>query len=694
MTQSSNPLLAEWTGPHGGVPPFDQVRPELFPAAFEEAMALFRADIARITENAAPANFANSISAFEDAGRAYGRVMSLWHVWTSTLNSKTVQALDLEWSPKFAAFHDEIIQNGELFARIEEVYLDGEMESLSVEQRRLVWKHYTDFVRRGARLGPELKAELSALNQRLAALFTTFSQNELADEEEHWLVLKSPEDLAGLPEALLDGYAAGAQDKGLSGKWLVANSRSAMEPFLIYAARRDLREKGWRMWIRRGDNGGAHDNNAVCSEILRLRARRAHLLGYPTHAHWRLDDAMAKTPEAAMALMLEVWPAALARAREELGEAQEIARQEDGPSPLQPWDVRHYAEKLRKAKYDLDESQLKPYLQVDQMAEAVRWASGELFGLGWAEVQGVPLAHPDIRVYEVSGPDGRRAGLWYFDPYAREGKQSGAWMSEYRTQERLRGEIVPIVSNNTNFVKGRPGEPVLISWDDAVTLFHEFGHALHGLVSDVTYPTLAGTNVARDFVELPSQLNENWLRAPEVLKRFARHCSTGEPIPDELLAKVQRARGFNQGFAAVEYLASAIVDMRLHLAGDGPIDVKAFERELLAEIGMPSEMVMRHRIPHFGHVFSGDGYAAGYYSYLWSEVLDHDAYEAFVEEGGPFNTETARRYRDAILKVGDTVDPAMAFRSFRGRDPDPGAYFRSKGFAAAAGEPHAGGAEA
>ena len=683
MIQAASPLLAEWTGPYGGIPPFDQIRVELFPDAFRQSMDLDRAEIARICDNPEPATFANTIAALESAGRAYGRVMSLWSVWSSTLNDKQVQAIELEWSPRFAAFHDEIVQNPRLFARIGQVYQGKEIKSLSAEQQRLVWKLHTDFVRRGAQLGPEPKAELSALNQRLAGLFTQFSQNELADEEEQHLLLASPDDLEGLPPSLVDGYAAAAQGKGLEGQWVVANTRSAMEPFLIYAARRDLREAGFRMWVSRGDDGDAHDNNAICQEILQLRIKRAKLLGYPTHAHWRLDDAMAKTPEAAMELMLKVWPAALGRAREEIAEAQALADREGGPARLEPWDLRYYGEKLRKAKYDLDDSLLKPYLQLEKLADAVRWASGRLFGLDWAEISDAPVAHPDIRVFKVTGPDGALVGLWYFDPYAREGKQSGAWMSEYRVQERFERAITAIVSNNCNFVKAGPGDPALISWDDGVTLFHEFGHALHGLASDVTYPTLSGTSVARDFVELPSQLNENWLRAPELLRRFARHYQTDEPIPDELLAKLERARSFNQGFSTVEYLASAIVDMRLHLAGDGPIDVKAFERELLAEIGMPHEMVMRHRIPHFGHVFAGDGYAAGYYSYLWAEVLDHDAFEAFVEEGGPFNPETARRYRETILKIGDTKDPGVAFRDFRGRDPEPGAYFRYKGFATA-----------
>jgi peptidyl-dipeptidase Dcp len=675
-----NPLLESWPGPYGGVPPFDRIAPPHFPRAFDSAMAEHRAEIAAIAGCAEPPTFENTVAALEDAGRTYGRVMALWSIFTSTFNTREVQAIDLDWQPRFAAFADEVTHNPRLFARLEAVHDSEEKARLTPEQRRLVWKHHNGFVRQGARLAPEAKAQLSACNQQLASLYTRFSQNELADEEQRQLVLERPEDLEGLPASLVDGYAAAAAEKGLAGKWVVANTRSAMEPFLTFSGRRDLREAGWRMWTLRGDNGDLHDNNAICTEILQLRARRAKLLGYETHAHWRLEDSMARTPGTAMALMLKVWPAAVARARAEAAELQALADREGAGIRIEPWDWRYYAEKVRKAAYDLDQAEVKPYLQLDRLEEALHWTSGELFGLKWSRVHDAPTAHPDISVHKVEGADGALVGLWYFDPYARKAKQSGAWMNEYRTQERFRRPVAPIVSNNCNFVPGPQGEPVLISWDDAVTMFHEFGHALHGLVSCVDYPGLAGTNVARDFVELPSQLNERWLPTHEVLSRFARHTATGAPMPEALAAKIKAAETFNQGFAVVEYLASAIVDMRLHLEGESPIDTHAFERRILEEIGMPREIAMRHRIPHFGHVFGGDGYSAGYYSYLWSEVLAHDAFEAFLEAGGPFDAAVASRYRRTILAAGDTAPPEEAWRAFRGRDPDPDAYFRAKGF--------------
>ncbi len=616
---TANPVLAEWTGPYGGVPAFDRIEVGMFPPAFEAAMAEHRAEIARIADNPEPATFENTLAALEDSARAYDRAHALFGVYTSTLNGKDVQAIERDWAPKFAAFHDEIVQNPRLFARIEAVYASPDKAALTPEQQRLAWKYYTDYVRQGAKLSPEEKAVLSGYNQRLAALFTRFSQNELADEEDYRLVLESEADLAGLPASQVAGYATAAAEKGLAGKWAVANTRSAMEPFLTFSDRRDLRERGWRMWIMRGDNGGEHDNNALCAEILLLRAKRAKLLGYPTHAHWRLETAMAKTPENAMKLMMQVWPAAVARVREEVADMQAVADKEGANLTIQPWDYRYYAEKVRKAKYDLDNAEIKPYMQMEKLREGVHWAAGQLYGFTWTEVHDAPTARPDIRVFKVTRADGSLDGLWYFDPYARDGKSSGAWMNHYRVQERFRGDVRPIVSNNTNFVKAAPGEPVLISWDDGITMFHEFGHAIHGLNSDVAYPTLAGTNVARDFVEFPSQLNENWLRTPQVLNRFALHYETGAPMPAALLAKIDKASTFNQGFATVEYLASAIVDMKLHLAGEQPLDMHAFETACLAEIGMPAEIVMRHRIPQFGHIFSGDGYAAGYYSYLWAE---------------------------------------------------------------------------
>jgi peptidyl-dipeptidase Dcp len=460
------------------------------------------------------------------------------------------------------------------------------------------------------------------------------------------------------------------------------NTRSSIEPFLTYSSRRDLREKAWRMFVNRGDNGDVNDNNAIISEVLQLRAERAKLLGYQTHAHWRLENAMAKTPERAMQLMEAVWKPAVARVREEVADMQALADKEGAKIKIEPWDYRYYSEKVRKAKYDLDQNEVKPYLQLEKLREGMFWVAGELFNFSFTPVKDVPVFHPDVRVWEVKDKtSGKHVGLWYFDPYAREGKRSGAWMNAYRNQERLDGNITTIVSNNSNFVNGKPGEPVLISWDDATTLFHEFGHALHGLSSNVTYPSLSGTNVARDYVEFPSQLLEHWVSTPEVLQKFAVHYQTGKPIPQDLVERIKKAGTFNQGFSTIEYLASALVDMKLHLAGSQKIDADAFERETLAQIGMPGEIVMRHRTPQFGHVFSSDGYSAGYYSYLWSDVLNADAFEAFNEAaGGPYDKTIAKKLRQYIFSVGNTIDPAEAYKKFRGRDPQTEALMRKRGF--------------
>jgi peptidyl-dipeptidase Dcp len=675
-----NPLLADWSGPYGGVPPFDRIEVEMFPSAFEASMNAYRTEVHGIADNPAPPTFENTLAALEDAGRAYGRVTSIFDVYTSTMNDKTVQKIDREWRPKMAAFSDEITQNEKLFRRIEAIYEAREKSGLSPEQQRLAWYYHTRFVREGARLGPDDKGVLSKYNQRLAELYAKFSQNQLHDEESYMLVLENEKDLAGLPGWLREAAAQSAKEKKLAGRWVVMNTRSAMEPFLTYADRRDLREKAWRLWIKRGDNPGEHDNNPVVVEILRLRAKRAKLLGYETYAHWRVQDEMAKTPERAMDLMMKVWPAAVARVRQEVADMQAVADNEGAKLTIEPWDYRYYAEKVRKAKYDIDENEIKPYLQLEKIRDAVFWASGQLYGYQYREVHGLPTVKPDVRTWEVSDADGKVIGVWYWDPYARDGKSSGAWMNEYREQERFRKPILTIVSNNSNFVKAAPGAPVLISWDDADTTFHEFGHAIHGLSSSVSYPSLSGTNVARDYVEFPSQLNEHWLSTPEVLKRFAIHYKSGQPMSPELVARIHRASTFNQGFATVEYLASGIVDMKLHLAGDVPIDPHRFEQETLAAIGMPKEIVMRHRIPHFGHIFSDDGYAAGYYSYIWSEVLDHDAYQAFLEAGGPYDKAVAKRLHDCVLKVGNTVDPAVAYRNFRGKDPSIEPLLRYRGF--------------
>jgi peptidyl-dipeptidase Dcp len=677
-----NPLLAKWEGPYGGIPPFDRVQIPLFKPALEAAMAEQLAEIQHIANDSAPPDFENTIVALERAGGTLDRVGTLYAVWGATMSSPDYQAVQREMAPRLAAFNDQITQNEALFKRIEAVYNSPAKRGMTPEQQRLAWLYYTNFVRAGARLSPEAKKRLSEINQTLAGLYTKFSLNVLAEETDQFIVLKSEEELAGLPQSIRDAAAAAAESKKQPGTWVIMNTRSSIDPFLTYSDRRDLREKAWRMFVNRGDNGGEHDNNAIITDILQLRAERAKLLGYQTHAHWRLENSMAKTPERAMELMEGVWKPAVARVHEEVADMQALADKEGAKIKIEPWDYRYYMEKVRKAKYDLDQNEIKPYLQLEKLREGIFWVAGELFNFNFTPVTNVPVAHPDIRVWEVTDKTSKKhIGLWYFDPYARAGKRSGAWMNAYRSQERVNGEVTTIVSNNSNFVKGKPGEPVLISWDDATTMFHEFGHALHGLNSNVTYPSLSGTSVARDYVEFPSQLLEHWLSTPEVLQRFALHYQTGKPIPQELVDKIKKSATFNQGFATVEYLSAALVDMKLHLAGDKKIDADAFERETLAQLGMPKEIVMRHRTPQFLHVFSSDGYSAGYYSYLWSDVLTADAFGAFVEGKGPYDRAVAERLRKNIFSVGNTVDPADAYRAFRGRDPKVDALMKKRGFA-------------
>jgi peptidyl-dipeptidase Dcp len=682
---ASNPLLAEWSGPYGGVPPFDRVKVSDFKPALEAGMAENLSEVERIANDTAPPTFENTIVALERAGRSLDRVQTVYGIWSSNMNGPEFQSVQREMAPRMAAFFDKITQNAALFRRIEAVYNSPAKKKLKPEQQRLSWFYYTNFVRGGAKLDAQSKSRLSEINQKLAGLFTHFSQNLLADEGEQFLVLKSDDELAGLPQSLRDAAAAAAAQKKQAGAGVILNTRSSIDPFLTYYDRRDLREKAWRMFINRGDNGDAHDNNAIITEILQLRAERAKLLGFPTHAHWRLENSMAKTPERAMQLMEAVWKPAVARVHEEVADMQALADKEGAGLKIEPWDYRYYMEKVRKARYDLDQNEVKQYLQLEKLREGIFWVAGELFNFKFTPLSNVPTYHPDVRVWEVTDKtSGKHIGLWYFDPYAREGKRSGAWMNAYRSQERVNGEITTIVSNNANFVKGKPGEPVLVSWDDATTMFHEFGHALHGLSSNVTYPSLSGTAVARDYVEFPSQLMEHWLSTPEVLQRFALHYQTGKPIPQTLVEKIKKAATFNQGFATTEYLSSALVDMKLHLAGSEKIDPDAFEKKTLAELGMPSELVMRHRTPQFAHIFSSDSYSAGYYSYLWADVITADAFGAFVEAGGPYDKRVAARLRKYIFSVGNTVDPAEAYREFRGRDPRVEALMRKRGFATAA----------
>jgi len=681
-TAAANPLLAPWTGPYGGVPAFDKVKVADLQPALEAAMAQQLVAIEQIANDPATPNFANTIAALERSGRALERVSTVYGVYSSTLNDEAVQAVEREIEPKLAAFSDQITQNPKLFERIAKVYDARATSGLTPEQERLTWVYYTNFVRAGAKLDAAAKKRTAEINQELATLFTTFGQNVLKDENEGVIYVDKEADLAGLPQGVRDAMAEGAAGRGQKGKWAIANTRSSIEPFLTYSDNRALREKAWRMFVNRGDNGDATDNNATITRILQLRAERAALLGFPTHAHWRLENTMAKTPERAMELMEAVWTPAVARVKEEVADMQQIADSEKAGIKIEPWDYRYYAEKVRKAKYDLDETEITPYMQLENLREGMFYMAKELFGFHFKPVDAakVPVYHPDVRVWEVTDPQGALVGLWYFDPYARKGKRSGAWMNAYRNQERFDGDVKTIVSNNSNFVKGKPGEPVLISWEDATTLFHEFGHALHGLSSNVNYPSVSGTSVARDYVEFPSQVLEHWLSTPEILNKYALHYQTGKPIPAALVAKIEAAEKFNEGFKTVEYLSSALIDMKLHLAGNTKIDADKFERETLASMGMPAEIVMRHRTPQFNHVFSGDGYSAGYYSYLWSDTLTADAWEAFTEAGGPWDKAVAKRLRDNVFSVGNTIDPADAYRQFRGRDPGIDALMRKRGF--------------
>jgi peptidyl-dipeptidase Dcp len=674
-------LLDPWAGPHGGVPPFDEVRVADFLPAVEEAIAAKRREIDQIAGQAEPPTFENTVEALEKAGTSLRRVQAVYSVWTSNMASPAIDSVQAVIEPRLAAFQDSVIQNSALFQRIERVYMEKDPLKLNPEQQRLLWRYYTNFTLAGARLDEEAKGKVAAINQQLASLFTQFSQHLLADERDKYVVVSDAKDLEGLPGSFVQAAADAAVAKGKAGSWVIANTRSAVEPFLSYCRNRNLREQVWRMFVSRGDNGDANDNNKVIPQILKLRAERAQLLGFPTHAHLKLADKMAKTPEKALALLESVWPFAVSRVGEEVADMQAYADQQGDGIEIEAWDYRYYAEKVRKQKYDLDEAEIKDYLQLEKLREGMFFVAGELFGLEFKPASGIPVFHPDVSVYEVSRRgSGEFAGLWYFDPYAREGKRSGAWMTAYREQETLIGAIPTLVSNNCNFLKGKSGEPVLVSWDDAVTLFHEFGHALHGLCSNVRYPSLSGTSVATDYVEFPSQVLERWLSTPEVLERFALHHKTGESMPSALLEKIRKAAAFNQGFSTMEYLASAVIDMKLHLAGAAEIDPARFEKEALGALGMPKQIVMRHRTPQFGHLFSDDQYSAGYYSYLWSDVLSSDAWEAFIEGGGAYDKQTSKRLHDYVFSVGGTIEESEAYRAFRGRDPEQQALMRERGF--------------
>ena len=673
--QAANPLLADWTGPYGGVPPWDKVRPELFPAAFEASLAERAADYRKIADNPAAPTFANTFVPMQLAGQRYGRVMTLFGVMTGNMNTPAYQALDREWSPKFAAASDAITFDPKLFARIEAVY--NARATLDPQQQRLVTRTYDSYVRQGAKLTPAQKTQLSAYNQALASAFSDFSKRLLADENTA-IVVAGEAQLAGIPDSVKAVAKAAAAERGQTG-WAIVNTRSAVDPVLTFATDRALREKVWRAFVNRGDNGDANDTNATIAKIVKLRADRAHLLGFRTHADWRMQDTMAKTPAAAMDLMMRVWPAAKARVAEEVRDMQAIADKGPAKITIEPWDYRFYQEQVRKARYDLDQAQLKPYFELNNIIQGSLYAANRLYGLNFKEITGtVPVFEPNMRVWHVTDRNGKEVGLFYRDDFARSGKRSGAWANTYRGQRGLAPAQTVLSSNNNNFAKGAKGEPILISLDDAQTLFHEFGHAIHAMLQDVTYPGLAGT--PRDFVEYPSQVNEHWLLTRDVLDKYARHYQTGAPMPQALLDKIEASKTFNQGFATTEYLSSAIVDMKLHTVADGVVDPDAFERTTLAEIGMPRELVMRHRLPQFNHLFSSDSYSAGYYSYLWSETMDADTFAAFEEAGSPWDKATADRFAKILLSTGNETDRAAAYRAFRGRDPDVNALLRKRGF--------------
>jgi peptidyl-dipeptidase Dcp len=676
---AENPLLAPWVGEFQ-VPRFGEIKPEHFVPAFERAMAQHNAEIAAIVANPEPPSFENTIVALENSGRALGRVTDVFYVLAGAHTNDAIQAVEREMSPRLAAHHNAIRLNGDLFRRVDQVMHAAGAGGLGAEEARVLERYHTDFRRAGAHLDPAAKARLAAIGERLATLGTAFSQNVLADERDTMIVLEGEADLAGLPDFVCAAAREAAEERGLHGKHVVTLSRSSVEPFLQYSARRDLREKAFRAWIARGDTGGPTDNKAIIAEMVALRAERAKLLGYPTYADFRLDDAMAKTPRAVRDLLGEVWPRARQRALADRDALQALAQAEGGNFKIAPWDWRYYAEKLRKKKHDVDEAQIKQYLQLDKIIEAAFDTATRLFGLHFTEVKGVPTWHPDVRVWNVTDPTGEHVALFFGDYFARTSKHSGAWMTSLRDQEKLTGDVRPLILNVMNFNKGAPGEPVLLSYDDARTLFHEFGHALHGMLSDVTYPTISGTNVDTDFVELPSQLYEHWFERPEVLRKFAVHYRTGEPIPEDLLQKLLKARTFNQGYATLEYVASALVDLEFHSlqSADG-LDVSAFERDTLNKLGMPEEVVMRHRSPHFAHVFSGSSYSSAYYSYMWSEVLDADAFRAFEEAGDIFDPTVAAKLRDNIYAAGGRRRSDDAYIAFRGRLPNAEALLARRG---------------
>jgi peptidyl-dipeptidase Dcp len=682
-TTEPNPFFEPWTGPFEA-PPFGRIAPEHFMPAFERAFAEHDGEMEAVATQAQTPTFANTIDAMEKSGKRLERVSAVFFNLASAHTNDALLEIEREIEPRLAAHHNRIRQDERLFQRIDALHRTADTASLTPEQRRVLDRYHKMYKRAGAGLDTATKARLAEITERLAALGTTFSQNVLADEQDYTLTLQTEEDLAGLPDFVRAAARAAADERGMTGKHVVTLSRSSVEPFLQFSSRRDLREKAFRAWIARGDQGGKTDNKAIIAETVALRAERAKLLGFETFAHYRLDDAMAKTPDAVRDLLDRVWTPARAGALADRDAMQELVREEGGNFNIEPWDWRYYAEKLRKRRCDIDEATVKPYFQLHHIIDAAFYTAYKLFGLSFERRKDIPTWHPDVMTWEVKDADGRHVGLFFGDYFARPSKRSGAWMTTLRDQEKLSGDVRPLVLNIMNFNKGGEGQPTLLSFDDARTLFHEFGHALHGLLSDVTYPTVAGTSVLTDWVELPSQLYEHWLEQPEILRRFAVHARTGRSIPDDLLKRLLDARNFNRGFATVEFVASALFDLDAHLLKDADgFEVGKFEDAALTKMGMPSEIVMRHRPTHFAHVFSGGGYASAYYSYMWSEVLDADAFAAFQETGDIFDKQTAKKLHDHVYAAGGKSDPEALYLAFRGRLPTADALLKQRGFAPA-----------
>jgi len=674
---SENAFFETWTTPFG-LPPFDRIRPEHFPPAFDRAMATHGAEIAAVTGSAVAPTFANTIEALERSGRLLDRVSRVFSNLDSSNTNAALEAIARDYAPKLAQHQTKILLDEGLFARIADLHARRDTLGLAADQLRLLERHHLRLVRSGALLGPEQKARMAAIAERLAVLHTLFGQNVLHDERD-WQLALDEADLHGLPDFARSAAAQAAKDRGLGGGWVVTLARSSAEPFLTFSSRRDLRRTLWEAWTARGTHQGAHDNMPIIHEIMALRAEQARLLGYENFAAYRLDDSMAKTPVAVESLLQQVWGPANAKAHEELVKLEKVARGEGLNDPIEPWDWRYYAEKVRQAEYDLDEAEVKPYFVLDNMVQAAFDTAHRLFDITFTERSDLPVYHPDVRFWEVRDRVGNHIGLFLHDNFARPGKRSGAWSSRYRDQETLDGAVAPIVVNNNNFAKG---EPTLLSFDDAVTLFHEFGHGLHSLLSHVRYRSQSGTAVRRDFVEFPSQIFEHWMSAPETLRRYARHYQSGAPMPEQLLHRLLAARTFNQGFATVELTGSALFDLDLHrVPSPETLDLARFEAEFLDRIGMPREVGLRHRPAHFQHLFAGGGYAAGYYAYLWAEVLDADGFAAFTEAGNVFDPELSVRLK-TIYSAGDTRDPMELYRALRGRDPTIAALLEKRGLTA------------